>query len=127
MGTIFCKGVFTIDKFSFVPHRDVKVSYQFNHSITSFFSGAKQINRHRIHAEKSFAFTISGLEDEMRRLIAFYNAQHGLKKEFLFNYDGIEEHCFFAEPITISTIRELNNIVGYEAEVTGVCISGNDL
>ena len=121
MGTIFCKGVFTIDTFNFVPHRDVKVSYQFNSGTTSFYSGAKQINRKRIRAEKAFAFKVSGLETEMRQLVAFYNAQHGLKDEFLFNYDGIEEHCFFADPITISAIREMGNIVGYEADVKLGC------
>lgn len=122
MDTIFCKGVFKIDTFSFVPHRDVKVSFRFSNSVTSFFSGAKQINRHRIHAEKSFSFIVSGLKVEMDALVAFYNAQHGSKCEFLFNYDGIEEHCYFAEPITISEIRELNKVVGYNAEVNLGCV-----
>lgn len=121
MDTIFCKGVFTIDTFNFVPHRDVKISFQFNHGVTSFYSGAKQINRHRIHAEKLFSFTVSGLKEEMDALIAFYNAQHGMKKEFLFVYDGIEEHCFFAEAISVSAIRELKKVVGYEANVKLAC------
>ncbi len=121
MDAVLCKGVFKIDTFSFVPHRDVKVSYQFTNNTTSFFSGAKQINRRRIHAEKSFAFTVSGLKEEMDALIAFYNKQHGMKKEFLFVYDGIEEHCFFAAPISVSAIRELNKVVGYEAEIKLAC------
>ena len=57
----------------------------------------------------------------MDALIAFYNKQHGMKKEFIFVYDGIEEHCFFASPITISAIRELTKVVGYEAQVQLIC------
>ena len=39
----------------------------------------------------------------------------------MFVYDGIEEHCFFAAPITITAIRELSKVVGYEAEVKLGC------
>jgi hypothetical protein len=106
-----------LDKFLFFPYGDVKITYAWGSKETEYESGYKKYKRVRIASKKKYSFTVSGLTKDMERLIRFYNDHQGQYKPFLFEYDGIEEVCYFSDVLNITRLYECATPVGFKCEV----------
>ena len=110
-----------MDTFPFTPIGDVKVSYTWGNKEVEFDSGEKQYVRKRIHAKKGYSFTIGGMIDYKKNfkvLLDFYNAHHGTKEKFLFDYDGKSEVVRFGSSIVPKCYRENGRIVTFSCSIT---------
>ncbi len=104
-----------MDKFNITPIGDVKITYDWGSEEITFESSVKQYKRRRIHAKKTYAFTVSGID--LPALVKFYNDQRGQEKPFYFTYDGITEICYFGAPINPKCKRENGMVMGYSCDI----------
>ena len=109
-----------MDVFPFAPVGDVKVSYAWGNKEVEFENGGKQYVRKRVHARKTYEFTIGGMADypkNFKTFIDFYNARHGQKEKFLFNYDGGSEVVRFGSSVVPKCYRENGRIVTFTCNI----------
>lgn len=106
-----------LDEFKFSPRGKVKISYAWANKEMSFNTGVKQYRRWRIHAKKSYSFTLSGTAKVLDSLVGFYNKQKGCLNPFYFTYDGIKEMCHFSDAISPKLLRENGKVIGFTCEV----------
>ena len=104
-----------MDTFKFTPYGNVKIVYEWNSQKIAFENDTRQYRRKRIHAKKSYAFVVSGMD--LPALVEFYNKQRGLEKPFYFTYDGITEVCYFAAAINPQCKREDGVVRGFSCDV----------
>lgn len=107
-----------LDKFKLSPKGNVQISLSWGTKKIDFQSGKYQILRKRIHAKKSYQFTVSGLVKDLDWLTSFYNSHYGQLKPFLFEYDGKEETVYFGSSLQLDVKREVGKIVGFTASIT---------
>ena len=101
--------------FDFTPRGTVSLSYEWNSNPIEFESCVKQYCRRRVHAKKTYTFTISG--SNVKRLLDFYNKHYGLQEPFYFTYDGVTEVCYFSQAIVPKCIRENGKIKAYSCNI----------
>lgn len=121
LSIVYTKEVRSMDVFPFTPVGDVKISLSWNDKEVAFDNGSKQYVRKRIHARKSYAFSVCGAADfktNLESLLKFYNDHRGLKDTFLFDYDGKMQTVRFSAAITPKCYRENGKIVTYQCDVT---------
>lgn len=106
-----------LDEFKFSPRGKVKISYAWANKEMSFSTGAKQYRRWRIHAKKSYSFTLSGTAKTLDSLVGFYNKHKGCLNPFYFTYDGVRELCRFSDTISPKLLRENGKVVGFTCEI----------
>ena len=99
------------------PRGDVTHTFDWGSHDITFFNGRVQKNRKRIHALRTLSFSVSGTYKTWEYLKNFYNSHHGCLDQFIFNYSGESFVCRFAEKISLTQKRELNNIVGFETTI----------
>ncbi|SFB10927.1 hypothetical protein [Selenomonas ruminantium] len=104
-----------MEVFNFTPYGDVSITYQWDSKAMSFEDYTKQYYRRRVHAKKTYAFTIGGLQ--LAELVKFYNRHKGLQEPFYFAYDGVMEVCYFSQAINPRCKRENGVIKAYSCEV----------
>ena len=104
-----------MDTFDFTPYGNVNITYEWSTQAVTFEDGTKQCFRQRVHAKKTYNFTISGMD--LPRLVKFYNKQKGMEKPFYFTYDGVTEVCYFAAAINPKCKRENGIVMGFSCEV----------
>ena len=110
-----------MEVFPFSPVGDVKITYDWGCKETSFADGSKQYVRKRVHAKKSYDFSIGGAEDyaaSMKRLLAFFDAHRGIEDTFLFRYDKHTEVVRFGAAIVPKCYRENGRIVTFTCAIT---------
>jgi len=110
-----------MEVFPFSPVGDVKITYDWGSKETGFADGSKQYVRKRVHAKKSYAFSIGGAEDyaaSMKRLLAFFDAHRGIEDTFLFRYDKHTEVVRFGAAIVPKCYRENGRIVTFTCAIT---------
>jgi len=98
--------------------RECHISFDWGGRRHNYFNGAFQINRTRIRPRKTYEIVVSGNKKDRDYLIDFYNRHKGAYRKFIFNYDGVNEICAFAEKIEVEDCRELQEIVGFEVTLT---------
>ena len=104
-----------MDVFSIPPKGEVSIVYEWSSNPVEFENYTKQYYRRRIHAKKTYAFTVSGRD--IKKLIDFYNKHRGLQDPFYFTYDGVTEVCYFSQAINPKCIRENGVIKAYSCNV----------
>jgi len=109
-----------MDTFPFAPFGDVKISYVWNNKEVEFDNGTKQYVRKRVHAKKTYEFTIGGMRDYKSNFTAFlkfYNDHRGIENPFIFEYDGKKEKVRFVSAIVPKCYREYGRIVTFSCTV----------
>ena len=104
-----------MEVFKFTPYGDVTIGYQWDSKAMASENYTKQYYRRRIHAKKTYSFTVSGLQ--LAELVKFYDRHKGLLEPFYFTYDGVTEVCYFAQAINPRCKRENGVIKAYSCEV----------
>lgn len=107
-----------LDSFDFIPHGEVKISYEWATEKTESEDGSVKWLRKRIHAKKTYIITIGGRKDDYERLVSFYNSHKGQLLPFIFTYDGIKEVCYFASTLNMKTKFEMKKLVGFTCEIS---------
>lgn len=95
----------------------MKISLSWATKQIDFLSGKYQMLRRRIHAKKSYQFTVSGGRADYDWLLSFYNEHFGQQKPFTFQYDGNAETVYFGSTLQVKVKREVGVIVGFTAEI----------
>ena len=106
-----------IDIFTFIPYGKVKISYAWSSDEYESENGTKLYRRKRIHAKKTYSFTIQGIREDMDKLMDFYNAHHGQLDPFLFEYDGIKDLCYFSNTLAVKQTVAMNEIQMFSCDV----------
>lgn len=107
-----------LDTFKLNPRGNVEITLSWAPTRVEFMSGKSQFMRRRIHAQKSYSFTVSGTRKDMDWLIQFYNDHRGQFDPFYFEYDGNKEVVYFGEALKVKAKREVGVIVGFEATLS---------
>lgn len=106
-----------IDIFSFVPYGKVKLGFAWSSNEYESENGTKLYCRKRVHAKKTYSFTVQGIREDMDKLIAFYNKQHGQLNPFFFEYDGIKDLCYFTNTLSVKQKVAAGEIQMYTCDI----------
>lgn len=106
-----------IDTFTLIPYGKVKVSYAWSSDEYESENGTKLYRRKRIHAKKTYSFTIQGIREDMDKLMDFYNAHHGQLDPFFFEYDGIKDLCYFSSTLAVKQTVAMKEIQMFSCDV----------
>ena len=106
-----------IDTFTLIPYGKVKISYAWSSDEYESENGTKLYRRKRVHAKKTYSFTVQGIREDMDKLLAFYDKQHGQLNPFFFEYDGIKDLCYFSNVLTVKQSVAMKEIQMYSCEI----------
>ena len=104
-----------MDRFPFVPRGKVTVTYDWQSKSKEFEDKTIQYIRRRIHAAKSYSFTIQG--KNYQRLVDFYNNHRGQLDPFYFVYDDAVEVCRFSNSLNPTLHRENGKTLGFSCDI----------
>ena len=110
-----------MDVFPFAPVGNVRVSYAWGNKEVEFENGNKQYVRKRIHAKKTYEFTIGGMADYKKNfkvLVDIYNAHQGEREKLNFEYDGKNQVLRFGSSIVPKCYRENGSVVTFTCNIT---------
>lgn len=100
--------------FPFTPRGEVSEEVEWNTNVLDMGAPARMTTF--TIPRRKFVFKVSGLKKDRQKLINLYNV-YGDFTPIIFKYRGQEFECYFSESLTIVDKREIDKIVGFEAEI----------
>lgn len=111
-----------METFKLSPIGDVKITLYWGIKEIETESGKKKYIRTRIHPQKTYSFSVGGLDPSW--FVSFYKRVKGASSTFIFNYDGFAEECRLTEGINYRCCLENKKCVAWSCDVTLVVENG---
>lgn len=105
-----------IETLQIKPRGDIVHEIDWNTNEVKFENGVTQQQGRYIEPDESWQVAICGDEDELQYYKNFFNARKGALEKFFCYISGEQKTVRFASKVSITEIREKQNVVGFKCE-----------